>query len=144
VIEDGNLLYANGQTISATGTTVSTNILDFGAAMDLGITQRPLEVFAAWTTAPVGSSPGTTTISYTLQTSSTGTSGWTNLVTTGTTIDTAVPSGPQQIIDIPPGCQEYTQLVVTVASGSLTAGVLTAGIVLDVGVPKTYPRGYTA
>ncbi len=144
MIMDENLLFSSSQSISAAGTTVCTNVLDFGVAMDLGITDRPLEVFAAWTTAPVGSATGTTTVQYILQTSSTGTSGWVNLLTSAATIDTSVPSGPADIFDIPPGCQEYVQLVVNVASGSLTAGNLTAGIVLDVGTPKSYPRGYTA
>ena len=144
MIIDQLLQFSSGQTISAAGTTALTNVIDFGVAEDLGITDRPLEVYVDWTTAPVGSATGTTTVNYIFQTSSTGTSGWTSLLTTAATIDTSVPTGAADILDIPVGCQRYAQLVVNVAAGSLTAGTVQAGIVLDVGTTKYYPRGYTA
>ena len=148
-ILDGNLQFSSSQAISAAGTTTSTNIVNFGSVADLGITERPLEVLAAWTTVPVGSSPGTTTIQGIYQASATGTSAWTSLVTGPAYTDTQwaaliAANGVVELFDIPPGAQQYGQIVWNVASGSLTAGAVTANIVLDVGTPKYYPRGYTA
>jgi hypothetical protein len=142
MILDGNLLFSNGQTVTATAD--STNVLNFGALMDLGVSERPLAVTLNWTTAPVGSSPGTTTVTCSLLTSTTGTSAWTTVLTSETYIDTAVPPNWEPF-KLPRGVSEYVKLNYAVASGSLTAGVLTAGLTLDAeGGEKYYPRGYTA
>jgi hypothetical protein len=143
MIEDGLLLFSNGQTISNTGTTASTNVLDFGAAEDLGITERPLEIFVSWPTPPVGSSSGTTTVQYQLLTGSV--AGTLSPILTGAAELTTAVTGTQNILDVPPGMKRYAALNYVVASGSLTAGSVTAGIVLDSdGNQKYYPRGYTA
>ena len=141
-ILDQNLLFSSGQTVTATAD--STNILDFGVAEDLGNDERPLQVFTDWTTAPVGSSVGTTTIQYSLLCSATGTSAWTTLYTGPATVYSSVPRYGNPI-DLPQNCQRFVKLNYAIASGSLTAGVITAGLVLDAdGGQKYYPRGYTA
>ncbi len=109
------------------------------------MTERPLQVWVDWSTAPVGSSPGTTTLSVSLQTSTTGTSGWTTIATGPATLTTGISTGTTSPIDVPQGCQRYTQLLYNVASGSLTAGAVSAGLNLDAdGGQRYYKRGYTA
>ena len=143
MIADGNLLFSNAQTYAATAD--STNVLDFGVAEDLGITERPLEIFIDHLNVPVGSSPGTTTIQTTLLTSSDNTN-FTLLATGPVVLTTAFTAGAKWVMDIPPGCKRYVKMNYAVASGSLTtAAMVTSGIVLNSdGGQKYYPRAYQA
>jgi hypothetical protein len=141
MIEDGLLIYSNAQAITATA--VSTNVLDFGAVMDLGVTERPTEVFVNWNVAPVFSVPGTTTLTIQLQSAPAATGPWTTVDQTGPL--TVIPAGTTNPLDLTPGMQRFTQLNYVVTGGSLTAGTVTSGLVLDAdGGQRYYKRGYSA
>ena len=143
---DSTLLFDNA--VAITVTRDSTNVLDMGAARDMGIGQDTLSLllvtdglFAAagagtLTVAFAGSSDNATYVNYSQSIAFS----IAQLNASNLLLPIYLPPRPStSSVNVP----RYYKLIYTVATGPFTAGVVTAGLVLNLQQALAYPSGYT-
>ncbi len=123
---DKQLMFSEGQTI--TSTAASTNIVDLGAG-DAGISSLDLLVLVDQTFTAAGAA----VLSVSLQTAAN--TAFANLVTLLTVPSqtlAALTKGKEICkLKLPGGCQRYLRLYYSVGTGPMTAGKISAGLLLD-------------
>lgn len=140
---DSQLVFAEGQAVTATGDTASTNVVDTRAANlgDAGQTQENLWVQAICTTT--ATSGGSATVQAVLQDSADD-STFAD-VAAGPVVAVANVVAGDQLLNLqpPPGMRRYWRIVWRVATAVLTAGNFDAFIsnTLQRNVPQ--PSGFT-
>jgi len=125
---DKQLMFSEAQAV--TTTTASTNIIDLGPGSDAGAGE-PLELMVVVDEAVTADGAATLTIA--LQTDDNASfSSATTLASTGAIGKAALTLGSSHFrLEVPEGAERYLRLNYTVATGPLTAGKFTAGLVLD-------------
>lgn len=137
---DKNLLLSDGQAITATA--ASTNVIDFLTSQDMGIGADPaLKVLVNVGTAFTAAGAGTLTIQY--QTSDDNSTFTTIAETPALALASLTAAARLFGIDVPRSRARYARLNYVVATGPMTAGTLTAAIVLDRSDHVYYPSGFT-
>jgi hypothetical protein len=131
---DSELLFSNAQAVTATA--ASTNILDLGAAKDLGAGE-PLDLFIQASTVPTDDSGSDLTLNVALQIDSdaafgSATTVWSRTFTMAELV-AMVPTAGGMLSYVPGvfpwGSKErYARLYYTVANGTLGGGTYTAGL----------------
>ncbi|MEX2991182.1 Bbp16 family capsid cement protein [Serratia fonticola] len=134
------------QAQAVTVTAVSTDVIDLGPlsggndVRDIG-PGYPIEFLAQVATTATAAGAATVTIS--LQTSKTS-----DFATATTLLQTsAIPVadlkvGYRYVATVPHGVQRYLRVNYAVATGPLTAGALTTGLLLDSDAHRTYASGF--
>lgn len=134
------------QAQAVTATAVSTDVIDLGPlsggndVRDIG-PGYSIEFFAQVATNATAGGAATVTIS--LQTSKTS-----DFATATTLLQTsAIPVadlkvGYRYVATVPHGVQRYLRVNYAVATGPLTAGALTTGLLLDADAQRTYASGF--
>lgn len=141
MITDSNLLLDAAAAL--TTSRASSNVIDLGVSRDLG--QSHLEL--AWQFITLPTAAGAATVTVAVQTSPDN-STWTTLLTSDvmpiTAFTATAPWGyfrPQ----LPLGVQRYVRLNYTIGTGPLTAGTVTASLVLArAAAERAYPRNYSS
>ena len=140
MIIDTQALFSDDQAVTATA--VSSNIIDLGATgtvvggssalgRDIG-KGTPIELLIQWTAAATAAGAATGTVDLETDDNSSFSSA-TTLATTGAIGKATLVAGHQMKIHyMPRGAERYIRLNYTVATGPLTAGAVTAGIVAGV------------
>lgn len=139
---DAQNLFSQDQAVT-TGATASTNIIDLGAARDIGVGE------ALWLHILVTeavTSGGAGTVAFSLQTDDNSSfSSATTLFTTTAIAKTTMVAGYQAVrVRIPIGTERYLRVVYTVATADLTAGKFTAFLTINVQANTAYASGYVA
>ena len=127
MILDKQNLFSDDQAITVTAN--STNVIDLGAA-DKG-PGTPLEIYIQATEAFTAAGAATLTVSLTTDDNAS--------MSSATTLYTSAAIGKADLVAgyvvpiraLPTGAEQYLRLTYTVATGPMTAGKITAGIVLD-------------
>lgn len=128
MIIDRQLLFSNGQAITAAATSASTDIYDTGAAGININTNRELQIYAAVTEAFAG---GTNVTVNLIQSATENMASPTVLVSSGTIATAALTRGAVLLrLAVPRTSQRYIALQY-VSTGTHTAGRITGGIVCD-------------
>lgn len=129
MIIDGNLLFSDKQTVSATAD--STNTIDFGAA------GRNLNARVRAFAQLLNDAVGLTSLTAELRGSKDGSS-WTSVATSGAVPVAQLKKGAQLFKDVPylvDAPFRYFKVGYTVSGTATTAPVVTAGVIAD-GVPQ--------
>ena len=138
MILDTQSMFSDDQAITATA--ASTNIIDLGAtgtvvgsssALKRYLGQsEPIEILVQWTATAV--SGGSSTVTVDLETDdNSGFSSATTLATTGAVVKATLVQGHRMSIKfMPEKTERYIRLNYTVATANLTAGTVTAGLVI--------------
>jgi hypothetical protein len=128
MIIDRQLLFSNGQAVTAAATTVSTDIYDTGAANININTNRELQIYVAATEAFVG---GTNVTVNLIQSATENMASPTVLATSGAIATAALTRGAVLLrTAVPRTSQRYLALQI-VSTGTYTAGRITGGILCD-------------
>lgn len=135
MILDKELMFSEKQAVTASA--ASTNVIDMGTDRELGAAD--VEVYGIVDEAATAA--GAATVQVALETDDN--SGF----STPTTLSQTAAIGKATLVagykffrmKIPYGCERFLRLYYTVATGPLTAGKFTAGIVLNSEVIKAYP-----
>lgn len=142
---DSSLLF--DQDAAITVTRDSTNVIDLSNARDMGIGDDPAMKLAIYVTQTfTAAGAGTLTIDFE---GSVDNSAWTVYVSTPAIALANLVAGRKLFpIDIPhrpsgAALPRYYKLVYTVATGPMTAGKITAALVVDRQDAPTYPAGLT-
>ena len=140
MILDSQLLFSDAQALTATA--ASTNSVDFGSTLDLGLGQEiwvALNVDVAFT--DVGSD---STITVTIENDGDSAFGSPTTVQTLGTFPALSAVGAAIFARIQPGAivERYARLKYTTANGNLTTGSVTAAIVTGIQKQVIYPKGY--
>jgi len=126
-----------------TVTAVSEKWIDFSAYRDIGEGAQSVEVFIAVDEAADAAGAATLTITLECDDNSSFTSA-TTLATTAAIGKASLVIGynppPLHGLKIPSGCERFLRLNYTVATGPLTAGKVTAGLVLAHQSARAYPN----
>lgn len=149
MIIDSTLEFSNSQAITAAA--ASTNIVDIGAARNIGVGEKRLYLVVQVDVAMTdGSSDSTVTPS--IRTSATATAaapagalnGTITTLVTGVAFPALSAIGASQVIPLPVGSYlEFIDVYYAVANGNLTTGSFSAFIVSDTDLQAMYPVGYT-
>jgi hypothetical protein len=138
MILDKESMFSDDQAITATA--ASTNIIDLGAtgtvvgsssALKRYLGQgEPIEILVQWTATAV--SGGSSTVTVDLETDdNSGFSSAATLATTGAIVKATLVQGHRMSIKfMPEKTERYLRLNFTVATANLTAGTVTAGLVM--------------
>ena len=138
---DAQTLFSDAQAITATA--VSTNIIDFGSARDIGIGQ---ELYVVVVVDVVFTDVGSdSTVAVTLETDDNEGFASATVVQTIGTFAALTAAGSRLVARLQPdaGWEQYVRANYTVANGNLTTGSLTAFLTVDIQVWTAYPIGYT-
>jgi len=141
MILDKNLLFATAQAITASA--ASTDVIDLGVLADVGIGEE-LEVLALVTEAFTASGSGTLTVA--LQ-GSVDNSTFTDMAVSRAIGKADLVAGAEAVRWKIPGVAagqampRYLRMYYTVATGPMTAGKITAGIILDRQAAHAYAPG---
>jgi len=147
MILDKELLFSDAQAVTATA--VSTNIVDLGPVaagqLDRDIGQgEPLRLVVICDTTAL--STGSSTVTVSIETDDAATFPSATVLYQSAAIAKASITAGARLIDIPlpKGFETFMRLRYTVAVADLTAGAVTAMIVLDSQDNKSYKAAYTA
>ncbi len=144
MIIDG-LLQFDPDGSALTVTRDSTNTIDLGVVRDIGATEEPLKIAVVFTTLPNSATPTTTTVQVDIATAPDNAT-WTVLEESAAVVIDTVTSAEPFIFraTVPEGVSRYLKLTYTVANGPLTAGAVSAALVVDRGSSAMtfYPRNY--
>lgn len=138
MILDRENLFSDGQAV--TSTAASTDYIDLGVDRDIGIGNE-LELLISVDTAVTAD--GSATVTFALQTDNASTfdTGPTTLWASSAIGKATLVAGYQIKVRVPRGTDRYLRVNYTVATGPLTAGAFTAGILLDVDDQVIYAKG---
>jgi hypothetical protein len=144
MIRDTQLQLASAQSIAAAaGDVASTNIIDTGAAQDVGIGE---EVELAIRTVAAVTSGGAATVQFVLQTD-TATNFATAMVEfplTGAIALAALTANTLQYKGrLPYGLKRYLRVVARIAAAATTGGTMDAELVLNNDAQQYLPKNYT-
>jgi hypothetical protein len=130
MILDRQNLFSSAQALTSTGAAASTDIIDLGSSRDIGAGEI-LEIIAEVDTT--FTSGGSATLVVALQTDTSSGFGSAVTLATGSTIAVAQLSAGAELAKfrIPRGVLRYLRLVYTVGTAAMTAGSVTAGVVLS-------------
>lgn len=139
--------FSDGQAVTATGATASSNLIDLGASRDLGGgTTGFLALLCQVVTA--FASGGAATLQVQLQSApdNGGVPGsWVTLAQSDAVPLASLVAGYRFLPGpLPAGIQRYLRLNYVVGTAAMTAGKLTASLVPAIDNLSTYPRGYAA
>lgn len=140
ILDKGNLVSSAQAVTSSAG---STDVIDLSQARAIGDGEE-LEFFVNVDTAATAA--GAATVTFQVQTDDNSAfSSPTTLIQTDAIPKATLVAGYQIKIPLPDGAtpERYLRLYYSVATGPLTAGAFTAGLVLDVQNSRAYPSGYT-
>lgn len=134
---DNELMFSKAQAV--TSTAASTNVIDLGPTHDAGVTPGELELFVKVDEAATAAGAATVTLS--LETDdNVGFSSATTILTTAAIGKATLVLGYYALrVALPRGCERYLRLSYTVATGPLTAGKFTAGLVRATPDFKVFP-----
>jgi hypothetical protein len=131
--------FSDSQAVTATGATAATNILDTGAAHDIGIGEPVYLVIQV--DAAVLSTAGAS-VQFDLVTGAT-TSPATVIYSSGAIAKASLTAGAQPVIvRLPAGCLRYLGVNYTVTTTSLSGGSFSAFLTKDAQLDKTYASGF--
>lgn len=140
ILDKGNLVSSAQAVTSSAG---STDVIDLSQARAIGDGEE-LEFFVNVDTAATAA--GAATVTFQVQTDDNSAfSSPTTVIQTDAIPKATLVAGYQIKIPLPDGAtpERYLRLYYSVATGPLTAGAFTAGLVLDVQNSRAYPSGYT-
>lgn len=140
ILDKGNLVSSAQAVTSSAG---STDVIDLSQARAIGDGEE-LEFFVNVDTAATAA--GAATVTFQVQTDDNSAfSSPTTVIQTDAIPKATLVAGHQIKIPLPDGAtpERYLRLYYSVATGPLTAGAFTAGLVLDVQNSRAYPAGYT-
>jgi hypothetical protein len=147
MILDGALMFDNPSSLAiGAGTQASANVIDLVNARNLAVGTEALDILAQVTTT--FTSGGAGTLAYSVQ-GSVDNSAWTTMVTSPTYALANLVAGAQiglsAVPDLAAGqaLPRYLRLLWTVGTAAMTAGAVTAGIVLDRQRNIQYAAGIT-
>ena len=134
-------MFSNAQAI--TGSTASTNTLDFGEARNLGVGERLFAVVLVTTAFTDTGSDSTVTV--TMQTDTTDAFGSATTTFTLGAFAALSAAGTALIVPLPvDGIDEaVARLYYTVANGNLSTGAITAFLTKDIQKYIAYAKNYT-
>ncbi len=134
------------QAQAVTATAPSTDVIDLGPlsggndVRDIG-PGYPVEFMAQ--VASTAAAGGSATVTISLQTSKTSDfASAATLLQTGAIAVADLKAGYRYVATVPHGVQRYLRVNYTVATGPLTAGAFTAGLLLDADANRTYASGF--
>jgi hypothetical protein len=128
MIIDRQLLFSNGQAVTAAATSLATDIYDTGAAGININTHRELQMYVGVTEAFAG---GTNVTVNLIQSATENMASPTVLATSGVVATAALTRGAVLLrTSVPRTSQRYLALQI-VSTGTYTAGRITGGVVLD-------------
>lgn len=127
---------------AVTTTAPSTDIVDLGAARDMG-NGEPLELVVLVTQSVTAA--GAATVTFTLETDDTaGFSTPVVLASSGAIGKAALPAGTEVLrVKVPLDAERFLRTNYTVATGPLTAGTFTAFLAHDRQASRAYASGFT-
>jgi len=134
---DKYLIFSDSQAVTA---TASSETIDLSAYRDIG-TGNPIEVYC--TVVEAATAAGAATVTITLETDDNSAfSSATTLYTTAAIGKATLVVGYEPLagVKVPAGAERYLRLTYTVATGPLTAGKFTAGLVMDSQRYRSYPN----
>ena len=140
ILDKGNLVSSAQAVTSSAG---STDVIDLSQARAIGDGEE-LEFFVNVDTAATAA--GAATVTFQVQTDdNSACSSPTTVIQTDAIPKATLVAGYQIKISLPVGAtpERYLRLYYSVATGPLTAGAFTAGLVLDAQNSRAYPSGYT-
>lgn len=140
ILDKGNLVSSAQAVTSSAG---STDVIDLSQARAIGDGEE-LEFFVNVDTAATAA--GAATVTFQVQTDDNSAfSSPTTVIQTDAIPKATLVAGYQIKIPLPDGAtpERYLRLYYSVATGPLTAGAFTAGLVLNVQNSRAYPSGYT-
>lgn len=147
MILDKQNMFSEAQAVTASA--VSTNTIDLGVARDIG----PAELSVVITVDVAATAAGAATVNFQVISSAAANLGSPTILGQTDAIGKAeltagrrpiVLTVPRSVLLAQPVGQRYLGLQYTVATGPLTAGSFTAGLVLDVqDIGKYYASGYS-
>lgn len=140
ILDKGNLVSSAQAVTSSAG---STDVIDLSQARAIGDGEE-LEFFVNVDTAATAA--GAATVTFQVQTDDNSAfSSPTTVIQTDAIPKATLVAGYQIKISLPVGAtpERYLRLYYSVATGPLTAGAFTAGLVLDAQNSRAYPSGYT-
>lgn len=140
ILDKGNLVSSAQAVTSSAG---STDVIDLSQARAIGDGEE-LEFFVNVDTAATAA--GAATVTFQVQTDDNSAfSSPTTVIQTDAIPKATLAAGYQIKISLPVGAtpERYLRLYYSVATGPLTAGAFTAGLVLDAQNSRAYPSGYT-
>lgn len=140
ILDKGNLVSSAQAVTSSAG---STDVIDLSQARAIGDGEE-LEFFVNVDTAATAA--GAATVTFQVQTDDNSAfSSPAILIQTDAIPKATLVAGYQIKIPLPYGAtpERYLRLYYSVATGPLTAGAFTAGLVLDAQNSRAYPSGYT-
>lgn len=140
ILDKGNLVSSAQAVTSSAG---STDVIDLSQARAIGDGEE-LEFFVNVDTAATAA--GAATVTFQVQTDDNSAfSSPTTVIQTDAIPKATLVAGYQIKISLPVGAtpERYLRLYYSVATGPLTAGAFTAGLVLVAQNSRAYPSGYT-
>lgn len=140
ILDKGNLV-SSAQAVTASAG--STDVIDLSQARAIGDGEE-LEFFVNVDTAATAA--GAATVTFQVQTDDNSAfSSPTTVIQTDAIPKATLVAGYQIKVPLPDGAtpERYLRLYYSVATGPLTAGAFTAGLVLDAQNSRAYPSGYT-
>lgn len=141
MILDSQTQFSAAQDLAAAaiGDTVSSNVLDTGAAQDEGIGE-PMHLFV--NTDLAVTSAGAATVQFVIQTSADNAT-WTDAAMTDAVAKAALVAGYQRYLKLPIGLQRYIRVVYRVGVAALTTGKFTAAMTKDIQKNVAYGSGFS-
>lgn len=132
--------FGTDQAVTATAT--STDIVDLGAARDMG-NGEPLELIILVTTSVTAA--GAATVTFTLETDDNAGFGSPVVLASSGAIGKAVLTAGTEVlrVKLPLDAERYLRTNYTVATGPLTAGTFTAFLAHDRQASRAYASGFT-
>ena len=134
---------SDGQAVTSTGSTASTNVIDLGVAREIGgaVSDRLMLLCEVDTTF---TSSGSATLKVQVQTSPDN-SAWTTLAQSDDVPVAQLARGfrflPGPLVG---GTSRYLRLSYVVGTAAMTAGALNAALVPSLDVQRSYPSAYAA
>lgn len=140
MLTDNLLTFSKSQAV--TSTAAGTDVIDFGAYRDIGNGAHELELFLTVDEAATAS--GSATVTFSLEDSADNSS-WAAVWTSAAIGKAALTLGANTLTlalnpKLPLGVRRYLRINYTVATGPLTAGKFTAGLVLANQSARAYPN----
>jgi hypothetical protein len=140
---DSQNQFSAAQPVTATGATVSTNVIDLGVARDIGGSVTDHLMLLCEVVTPFASA-GAATLTVQFQTSPDNTV-WSTLSQSDAIPVSALVQGYKFLPgELPGPTSRYLRLNYVVGTAAMTAGALTAALVPSLDVQPSYPRAYVA